>query len=326
MNADRLHECTVIGLKNERKSSVNIQFKDWITNNLDSQKGKTVLITGANSGIGFYTALALASAGADVIMAGRNEDKINTAIKLIEKENISGTVEAGVVDLASLKSVRSFSEYIKSKHTRLDILVNNAGVMMTPESKTEDRFELQFGVNFLSHFALTGLLYGLLNRTSNSRVVTLSSLAHRGASIDFNNFKIEKPYDARREYYQSKLANIIFALELGKRINANKDSILSVACHPGFTKTDLQRHLDPKMIEGMVFMDAWQGSLSAIVAATKVDVQPGDYYGPDGQNEMGGFPALAIIDDAALDNEIANRLWHEAQEYTGVTYPDTHPV
>ena len=99
-----------------------------------------------------------------------------------------------------------------------------------------------------------------------------------------------------------------------------------MACHPGFTKTDLQRHLDPKMIEGMVFMDAWQGSLSAIVAATKVDVQPGDYYGPDGQNEMGGFPALAIIDDAALDNEIANRLWHEAQEYTGVTYPDTHPV
>jgi NAD(P)-dependent dehydrogenase (short-subunit alcohol dehydrogenase family) len=308
-------------LKHERKSSMNIQFKDWITNNLDSQKGKTVLITGANSGIGFYAALALASAGADVIMAGRNEDKIRTAIKTIEKENISGTIEAGIVNLADLKSVRSFAESVKKKHTRLDILINNAGVMMTPELKTEDGFELQFGVNFLGHFALTGLLYEMLNTTSNSRVVTLSSIAHRGATIDFNNLKIEKPYDAKREYYQSKLADIIFALELGNRINLKSDSILSLACHPGFTKTDLQRHLDPKILEGMAFMEAWQGSLNTIVAATKSDAQQGDYYGPDGPGEISGFPALAVIDDAALDDKVANSLWSKAQEYTGIAFP-----
>jgi NAD(P)-dependent dehydrogenase (short-subunit alcohol dehydrogenase family) len=300
---------------------MNIQFKDWITNNLDSQKGKTILITGANSGIGFYAALALASAGADVIMAGRNEDKIRAAIKIIEKENISGTIESEIVNLADLKSVRSFAESVKKKHTRLDILINNAGVMMTPELKTEDGFELQFGVNFLGHFALTGLLYEMLNTTLNSRVVTLSSIAHRGATIDFNNLKIEKPYDAKREYYQSKLADIIFALELGNRINLKNDSILSMACHPGFTKTDLQRHLDPKILEGMVFMEAWQGSLSTIVAATKSDAQQGDYYGPDGPGEMGGFPALAVIDNVALDDKVANRLWSKAEAYTGIVFP-----
>jgi NAD(P)-dependent dehydrogenase (short-subunit alcohol dehydrogenase family) len=300
---------------------MNIQFKDWITNNLDSQKGKTILITGANSGIGFYAALALASAGADVIMAGRNEDKIRAAIKIIEKENISGTIESEIVNLADLKSVRSFAESVKKKHTRLDILINNAGVMMTPELKTEDGFELQFGVNFLGHFALTGLLYEMLNTTLNSRVVTLSSIAHRGATIDFNNLKIEKPYDAKREYYQSKLADIIFALELGNRINLKNDTILSIACHPGFTKTDLQRHLDPKILEGMVFMEAWQGSLSTIVAATKSDAQQGNYYGPDGPGEMGGFPALAVIDNVALDDKVANRLWSKSEEYTGIVFP-----
>jgi NAD(P)-dependent dehydrogenase (short-subunit alcohol dehydrogenase family) len=300
---------------------MNIQFKDWITNNLDSQKGKTILITGANSGIGFYAALALASAGADVIMAGRNEDKIRAAIKIIEKENISGTIESEIVNLADLKSVRSFAESVKKKHNRLDILINNAGVMMTPELKTEDGFELQFGVNFLGHFALTGLLYEMLNTTLNSRVVTLSSIAHRGATIDFNNLKIEKPYDAKREYYQSKLADIIFALELGNRINLKNDTILSIACHPGFTKTDLQRHLDPKILEGMVFMEAWQGSLSTIVAATKSDAQQGDYYGPDGPGEMGGFPALAVIDNVALDDKVANRLWSKAEAYTGIVFP-----
>jgi len=300
---------------------MNIEFSDWITSNLENQQGKIVLITGANSGIGYYAALALASVGAHVIMAGRNEAKINTAMKTIEKENISGSLEAGIVNLASLKSVRNFAESVNNKHTQLDVLINNAGVMMTPESKTDDGFEQQFGVNFLGHFALTGLLYGLLDATPNARVVTLSSLAHKGATIDFDNLKIEKPYDGRREYYQSKLANIMFTLELGKRINANNGYTLSVACHPGFTKTDLQRHLDPKILGGLVFMEAWQGSLPTLVAATKIGLQQGDYYGPDGPGELGGFPVLAVIDDAALKDKVANRLWSEAQKYTGVSFP-----
>ena len=300
---------------------MNIEFSDWITGNLENQQGKIVLITGANSGIGYYAALALASVGAHVIMAGRNEAKINTAMKTIEKENISGSLEAGIVNLASLKSVRNFAESVNNKHTQLDFLINNAGVMMTPESKTDDGFEQQFGVNFLGHFALTGLLYGLLDATPNARVVTLSSLAHKGATIDFDNLKIEKPYDGRREYYQSKLANIMFTLELGKRINANNGYTLSVACHPGFTKTDLQRHLDPKILGGLVFMEAWQGSLSTLVAATKIGLQQGDYYGPDGPGELGGFPVLAVIDDAARKDKVANRLWSEAQKYTGMSFP-----
>jgi len=300
---------------------MNIEFSDWIGSNLSRQDGKTVLITGANSGIGYYAALALASVGAHVIMAGRDETKIAAAMKSIEAENVSGTLESGTVDLSSLQSVRNFAEWVLKKHSRLDVLINNAGVMMTPAGKTEDGFEQQFGINFLSHFALTGLLYPLLNTTQDARVVTLSSIAHRGATIDFDNLRIEKPYDARREYYQSKLADLMFTLELGKRIAANNGSILSVACHPGFTKTELQRHLDPKILGGLVFMAAWQGSLPTLVAATKVGLQQGDYYGPDGPGEMGGFPMVAVIDDAALKSDVASRLWGEAQQATGVAFP-----
>ncbi len=163
-----------------------------------------------------------------------------------------GRVEAIIVDLSSLDSIRKLAHEFRERHTSLDILINNTGIMMPPESYTEDGFELQFGVNFVGHFALTGLLYNTLARTPGSRVVTLSSIAHRGAHIDFDNLKLEKPYDPRREYYQSKLANVIFALELGRRIETKGDGILSVACHPGFTKTNLQRHLDPSILGEMV--------------------------------------------------------------------------
>ena len=181
--------------------------------------------------------------------------------------------------------------------------------MMAPESKTKEGFELQFGVHFLGHFLLTDLLYKKLKSTQNSRVVTLSSIAHRGASIDFENLRIEKSYDTRREYYQSKLADLIFTLELGRRYNANNDAILSVACHPGFTKTELQRHINPELLKNMSFMDAWQGSLPTLLAATHKNTKSGDYYGPDGEGEYSGFPALGVIDKSALDLDVAKRLW-----------------
>jgi NAD(P)-dependent dehydrogenase (short-subunit alcohol dehydrogenase family) len=285
------------------------EFNEWVSTNLDSQKGKTVIITGANSGIGFYTALGLAKLGATVIVAGRNKERIDKAIQTIEKEAITGTVSAGIIDLASLNSVREFVNEFNKTYTKLDILINNAGVMMPPESKTEEGFELQFGVNFLGHFLLTELLYNKLVSTQNSRVVTLSSIAHRGSSIDFENLRVEKPYDTKREYYQSKLADLIFALELGRRYEANNDNILSVACHPGFTKTELQRHINPEILKKMNFMDTWQGSLPTLLAATNKDAQSGDYYGPDGEGEYGGFPALGVIDKSALDNEAAKKLW-----------------
>jgi len=293
-------------------------FKGWITNNLESQKGKTVVITGGNSGIGFYAALGLAKVGAKVIIAGRNPERMSRAVEEIQKEDIEGTVESALIDLASLKSIREFVVKFNQEQSQLDILINNAGVMMPPESKTKDGFELQFGVNFLGHFLLTNLLYDKLKETKSSRVVTLSSIAHRGASIDFDNLRVEKAYDPEREYYQSKLADLLFALELSRKVEQNNDSILSVACHPGFTQTQLQRHLDPAMLTKMTFMDTWQGSLSTLLAATGSGVKASDYYGPDGEGEFGGFPALGTIDDSALDIDVAKRLWDEALKMTDI--------
>ena len=295
-------------------------LQHWIDANLQNQKGKTILITGGNSGIGYYAALALAKAGADVIIAGRSAERIDQAVRNILAEGIEGSVEAGIVDLASLTSVKDYAEAFLGKYSRLDVLINNAGVMMPPAAATEDGLESQFGINFVGHFALTGQLYDLLKSTSGSRVVTLSSIAHRGAEIDFDNLRMEKPYDTRREYYQSKLADIIFALELARRANANGDGVVSVACHPGFTKTELQRHLDPAILGKLTLMDAWQGALPTLVAATG-DVKPGDYFGPDGPGEVGGFPARGVIDDAALDKIVADRLWAVGEEVTGVVFP-----
>ena len=297
------------------------EFQHWIDQNLSSQDGKTILITGGNSGIGYYAALALAKVGAHVVIAGRNPDKIDQAIKSIEAVGVGGHIEAGIVDLASLESVRKYAAQFVANHSKLDILINNAGIMMPPEGKTEDGFESQFGVNFLGHFALTGLLFERLQSTTGSRVVTLSSIAHRGAQIDFDNLRLEKPYDQKREYYQSKLADLLFTLELGRRIDAKEASVLSVACHPGFTKTELQRHVDPAILEKMNFMDAWQGALPTLVAATRPNVVQGDYFGPDGPGELGGFPAIGEIDASALDNAVAKRLWDVGQDVTGIAFP-----
>jgi NAD(P)-dependent dehydrogenase (short-subunit alcohol dehydrogenase family) len=297
------------------------EFQHWIDQNLPSQKGKTILITGGNSGIGYYAALAMAKAGAHVVIAGRNADKIDQAIKSIEAEGVDGHLEAGIVDLASLASVRKYAAQFVVDHSKLDILINNAGVMMPPEGKTEDGFESQFGVNFLGHFALTGLLFDRLQSTTGSRVVTLSSIAHRGAQIDFDNLRLEKPYDQKREYYQSKLADLLFTLELGRRIDAKEATVLSVACHPGFTKTELQRHVDPAILEKMSFMDAWQGALPTLVAATGPKVVQGDYFGPDGPGELGGFPAIGEIAASALDTAVAEQLWGVGQNVTGIAFP-----
>jgi NAD(P)-dependent dehydrogenase (short-subunit alcohol dehydrogenase family) len=296
-------------------------FETWTSENLIPQTGKNILVTGANSGIGYFAALALAKAGADVIVAGRNAERVEKAVSDIRAEDIEGTVETAIVDLASLASVRSFASKFLANHAKLDILINNAGVMMPPASKSEDGFESQFGVNFVGHFALTGLLYETLRNTPESRVVTLSSIAHRGAHIDFDNLKLEKPYDPRREYYQSKLANIMFTLELGRRVEAKGHSVLSVGCHPGFTTTELQRHVDPAMLQGLTFMETWQGSLPTLMAATAETVDQGAYFGPDGPGEMGGFPALGVIDDAALDEDVATKLWAIGETATGVSFP-----
>ena len=289
------------------------EFESWASANLEDQKGRTVIITGANSGIGYWTALGLAKFGAHVIIAGRNQERIDTAVESIaasiQNDSMKGSVTSAILDLASLNSVRKFSEKFNREYDSLDILINNAGLMMPPEAKTEDGFELQFGVNFLGHFYLTHLLHEKLIQTKNARVVTVSSIAHRMGAIDFDNLRSEKSYDARREYCQSKLANSVFALELARKYG---DDILSVACHPGITKSELQRHVDPAFLKERTFMETWKGSLPTLVAATKADIKYDDYYGPDGEKEWAGFPALGIIEEHALNLELGNSLWEYA--------------
>jgi len=223
------------------------------------------------------------------------------------------------VDLSDLKSVKSFAESICNKHNQLDILINNAGVMFPPSSKTKDGYELQFGVNFMAHFALTAHLFELINSTKNSRVVTLSSIAHKNGKIDFDNLKLENPYDKFREYGQSKVADLIFTFELQRRLEKNNSSTISVGAHPGISKTELLRTDNPDMIDEFPHMSANQGAFSSLYAATE-NIENGSYIGPDGEGEMTGSPAPAFIAEYAKGEAIGKMLWEYAEKEIGVTF------
>jgi NAD(P)-dependent dehydrogenase (short-subunit alcohol dehydrogenase family) len=283
--------------------------------------GKTAIVTGANTGLGFETALDLYQKGAKVYIACRDEEKGQRAIERMKAGSDGGELVYGYLDLASLNSVKNFAEKVITTESRLDLLVNNAGVMIPPPSKSEDGFELQFGVNFIGHFALTGHLYDLLESTTGSRVVTLSSIAHRGAVIDFDNFRLEKPYNNWREYGQSKLADLIFALEFEKRLRNKGCNIMSLAAHPGFSKTDLQKYMDKDMLDSLELMTAKDGAQPTLAACLRPDAKGGQYWGPDGTNEQKGKPALAKIDLVALDEKLNAKLWDWAKKITEVNFP-----
>jgi len=283
--------------------------------------GKTAIVTGSNTGLGFETALDLYQKGAKVYVACRDEVKGLNAIERMKAISSGGELIYGHLDLASLSSIKVFAEKIIATENRLDLLVNNAGVMIPPPSKSEDGFELQFGVNFLGHFALTGHLFNLLESTTGSRVVTLSSIAHRSAVIDFDNFRLEKPYNNWREYGQSKLADLIFALEFEKRLRNNDCNIISLAAHPGFSKTDLQKYMDKDMLDSLELMTAKEGAQPTLAACLRPDAKGGQYWGPDGHNEQKGKPALAKIDSVALDEKLNSKLWDWATEITEVNFP-----
>ncbi|MFN0050315.1 MAG: oxidoreductase [Cytophagales bacterium] len=284
--------------------------------------GKIAIVTGANTGLGFETALDLFQKGAKVYVGCRDEEKGLNAIERMKNSSESGgELVLGLFDLGSINSVKQFAEKITATEQRLDFLVNNAGVMIPPASKSEDGFELQFGVNFIGHFTLTGQLFNLLERTPNSRVVTLSSIAHRNAVIDFDNFRLEKEYNKWREYSQSKLADLIFAIEFDKRLRANNYKTFSLAAHPGFSKTDLQKNMEKSMLDSLELMTAKEGAQPTLAACLDPEAKSGQYWGPDGHNEQKGKPALAKIDSVALNEELNAKLWDWAKEITKTNFP-----
>jgi NAD(P)-dependent dehydrogenase (short-subunit alcohol dehydrogenase family) len=301
----------------------------WTTADLPTQRGRTVVITGTG-GLGLQDALALAHAGADVIIAGRNPAKGATAINEIRAAVPSARVHFEEVDLARLASVAALAERLRNNHAKLDILINNAAVMTPPTRQTTaDGFELQFGTNYLGHFALTAQLLPLLQKGDAPRVITLSSIAARQGTIDFDDLQAERNYQPMPVYAQSKLACLLFALELQRRSTAGGWGITSIAAHPGISRTDLLHNAPGRQsVAGLMrtwlwflFQPAAQGALPTLYAATAPQATPGAYYGPDKFNETRGYPALAKSPPQALDTAVAARLWARSEQLTGVRFP-----
>ncbi|MGX7596813.1 oxidoreductase [Planococcus plakortidis] len=272
------------------------------------------------------TAKTFVRLGARVILAVRDPGKGQTAEQEIKEESPEAIIDVMQLDLSDLASVRAFAEAFSSRFDSFDLLINNAGVMTPPYAKTKDGFELQFGSNHLGHFALTGLLLPLLLRTDNSRVVTLSSLAHRNASVDFGNLDGSKGYKAMKFYGQSKWANLMFATELDRRLKQHGRSTKSIACHPGISSTNLFKlggREMPRIFKGLMnryLQPATMGALPTVYAATDSGLTGGEYIGPDGKGQRRGYPALEKPDPAVNDVATREKLWDVSEELTGVTF------
>jgi NAD(P)-dependent dehydrogenase (short-subunit alcohol dehydrogenase family) len=297
--------------------------KTWEINKINDQTGRTAIITGANSGLGLEVSRALASKGFKVILACRNIEKGNHAKADIISTTNNQSIEVLPLDLASQKSVRDFADRIKQKFTCLDILINNAGVMFPPYSVTEDGFEYQLATNYLGHFTLTNLLFPLLENTLESRVVSVSSLAHTYGRIHFKDIHSENAYDPSKAYAQSKLACLMFAFELNKKLRANGAKVSSVAAHPGVAGTNLFEHTGKFIqfvLEAFICQSAQHGSLPLLYAALGEDIQGGDFCGPSGLLGFRGNPVKIKAKSHAYDHGVASQLWDLSEKATGVKY------
>jgi len=295
-------------------------MKRWDLDQMPDQTGRNVVVTGANTGIGFETAAALAARRAKVVLACRNAQKAGDAIERIRARTPGADLEFLELDLASLGSVERFAGAFDSAHDRLDLLINNAGVMAPPLGHTEDGFELHFGCNHLGHFALTGRLMAHLEATPGARVVTVSSLTHRMAAFDFDNLNAEKSYRKMAAYGQSKLANLLFNLELQRRLETSGSGLLATAAHPGWTRTDLQRHASMMDFFGGLTQGPAHGALPTLRAAVDPQARGGDYYGPRGLFELVGYPKKVRTSSAARNVDDARLLWRISEEMTGVRF------
>jgi NAD(P)-dependent dehydrogenase (short-subunit alcohol dehydrogenase family) len=303
------------------------ETKPWTLNDIADQTGRTAVVTGASSGIGLETARVLALRGAHVVLACRNLDKGKAALQRILAEKPKGTVWLEMLDLADLDSVATFADRVATRHDRLDLLINNAGVMLPPLLRTRQGFELQFGTNHLGHAALTARLARLVLQTSGARVVIVSSAVHHRGEIDFDDLNWNRrPYDRSKAYRQSKLANLLFAFELQRRIVATGSDVRVTAAHPGWTKTELQRHmllherLLASVLNPIVQLGTLDGALSTLRAATDPDAGPGSYWGPGRFFEYKGPPDRARISERALDQGVATRLWVETEKLIGLRF------
>ena len=294
----------------------------WNIHDAPDQKGRIAIVTGANIGLGYDTALALAGKGCRLVLACRNLDKAQAARGQIVARYPKARVECQTLDLSSLKSVRAFATGFLKSHRKLDLLINNAGIMMPPYSLSEDGFESQLAANYLGHFALTGLLLPVLARTAGSRIVSLSSLAHNWGHIRFDDPHFKNGYSKRGAYGQSKLACLMFAYELNRRLQEAGLKTLSVAAHPGVAVTNLAQHF-PRfltMFFPLVGQSAAAGALPTLYAALGEDVDGGDYCGPRSMRQMRGAPVKGGSNRASRDSAAAKRLWKLSEELTGVSF------
>lgn len=298
--------------------------RDWSARDIPHLAGKNAVVTGANSGIGYPTALQLARAGAAVVIGCRDETRGAAALDRLRAEAPGAPITLEALDLSSLASVRKFAERVRSSRARIDILVNNAGVMAIPERRlTPDGFEVQFGTNHLGHFALTGLLFDRLLAAEKPRVVTVSSGVAAFGKLHLDNLQSERHYVPMRAYAQSKLANLLFTCELDRR--ARSRDLLSVAAHPGATATNLQRYAFGRITK-IVGQSPERGALPSLFAATDPDVVGGSYYGPRNWFGLSGPPTLVSLPRQARDVDLARRLWEASEKLTGVTFtPEAVP-
>jgi NAD(P)-dependent dehydrogenase (short-subunit alcohol dehydrogenase family) len=293
----------------------------WIAANIPDQNGKLFLVTGANSGIGYELTRGLAQVGASVVMACRDLDKGEGAAAEIRDEYPGADLRVMRLDLAGLASVRAFADAFRAAYDRLDALVNNAGVMATPYAQTADGFELQFGTNHLGHFALTGLLLDGLKATPGSRVVTVTSYAHWFGWINLRDLNAEKFYYRWIAYTQSKLANILFAYELNRRLARAGAATISLAAHPGSTVTQLQQHTRLfSFVNGIIGQGPAMSALPILYAATRPELEGGEYTGPDGILGQRGYPHKARSSPGSHNEAAARRLWQVSEGLTGVEY------
>ncbi|MEE2893606.1 MAG: oxidoreductase [Pseudomonadota bacterium] len=294
----------------------------WTEQDLPDLAGRIAIVTGANSGIGLETARALAGSGAEVVLACRSQTRAEAALLDIRATHPKARVRFEALDLADLASVSAFGARFVAHSERLDLLINNAGVMVPPRSFTAQGYEMQFGVNHLAHFALTGLLLDRLLATAGARVVNVASLAHRMGRMNFEDLDFEvRGYQPWAAYAQSKLANLLFTLGLQGRLAASGSQMRVVAAHPGWTGTELQRNAPFAAFFGpLLAMSPQAGARPTLRAATAPDAKPAAYYGPNGIREVRGAPVVVGRSRAALDVRSASRLWFESEARTGIRY------